>query len=195
MIFDSLRALVLRTRSYRSYDQSRPAEEDLLLSLVDTARFSASAGNLQPLRYRLCTAKDEVEGMTTLTKWAAYLTDITLPPDGHHPTAYIVICHDTDVSPVSPMSMVDVGIAAEVIALGATEAGYGSCMIGSFDKSGVSAFLSIPKNLTPVLVMALGTPDESVLISAVNHGDTKYFRDDAGLHFVPKRELEDVIVN
>ena len=43
--------------------------------------------------------------------------------------------------------------------------------------------------------MALGTPDESVLISAVVRGDTKYFRDDAGLHFVPKRELEDVIVN
>ncbi|MBQ7474546.1 MAG: nitroreductase family protein [Clostridia bacterium] len=194
MIFDSLRALVLRARSYRSFDPSRPIEEDVMTELVDTARLSSSAGNLQPLKYRLCTERDEVEGMTSLTKWAAYLKDVTLPPDGHHPTGYIVICHDTSISPVTPMSTVDVGIAAEAIALGAAEMGYGGCMIGSFDKSGVAAFLSIPKNLTPVLVMALGTPDESVLISKISHGDIKYFRDDAGLHFVPKRDLEDVIV-
>ena len=194
MIFESLRALVLRARSYRSFDQSRPAEEDMLLRLVDTARLSSSAGNMQPLKYRLCTELDETAGMTSLTKWAAYLKDVTLPPPGHFPTAYIVICHDTDVCPITTMTTVDVGIAAEAIALGAAEEGYGGCMIGSFDKSGVSAFLSLPKNLTPVLVMALGTPDESVLISQVTRGDVKYFRDDAGLHFVPKRDLEDVIV-
>lgn len=194
MTFRSLRDLVLRARSYRSFDPRRPIEEDVMTELVDTARLSSSAGNLQPLKYRLSVDREEVEGMTSLTRWAAYLKNVTLPPEGHRPTGYITICHDTSVSPIGDMSMIDVGIAAEALALGAAEMGFGGCMIGSFDKSGVSAFLSLPKNLTPVLVLALGTPDESVLISKVSRGDIKYFRDDAGLHFVPKRDLEDVIV-
>ena len=43
--------------------------------------------------------------------------------------------------------------------------------------------------------ITLNTPKESPIICSIGEdGSTKYFRDDANLHFVPKRQAEDVIV-
>ncbi|MBR4934171.1 MAG: nitroreductase family protein, partial [Clostridia bacterium] len=114
---------------------------------------------------------------------------------GEEPTDFIVICHDTSVSPISEYSTMDVGIVAQTINLAACEKGFGCCMIGSFDKKATAELFSLPENLIPVLVLALGTPKESPIICSIGEdGSTKYFRDDANLHFVPKRQAEDVIV-
>ena len=193
MIFETVKQIVAATRSYRSFDPSRPIEYETMRELVDTARYCPSAANLQPLKYRI-VAGDEADAVLPLTRWAGYFKDIKLPPEGKAPTGYIVILHDTSVSPETDYSKMDVGIAAEVIMLAAAELGYGGCMIGSFDREGLKKALSVPEGLTPALVLALGTPDETVLITDVKDGDVKYFRDDRGLHFVPKRSLEDVIV-
>lgn len=46
-----------------------------------------------------------------------------------------------------------------------------------------------------LLVVALGKPKETVKLETVGpDGDTKYWRDENGVHHVPKRLLEDVIV-
>jgi nitroreductase len=42
-----LRDLILANRSYRRFHQEEPIAEAVLLQLVDLARLSASAGNLQ----------------------------------------------------------------------------------------------------------------------------------------------------
>ena len=193
MIFETVKQIVAATRSYRSFDPSRPIEYETMREIIDTARYCPSAANLQPLKYRV-VAGEEVDAVLPLTRWAGYFKDIKLPPEGRVPTGYIVMLHDISVSPETDYSKMDVGIAAEVIMLAAAELGYGGCMIGSFDRDGLKNALSIPEGLKPVLVLALGTPDETVLIPDVKDGDTKYFRDDWGLHFVPKRSLEDVMI-
>ncbi len=193
MIFETVKQIVAATRSYRSFDPSRPIEYDVMREIIDAARYCPSAANLQPLKYRI-VAGDETDAVLPLTRWAGYFRDIKLPPDGRTPTGYIVILHDTSVSPETDYSKMDVGIAAEVIMLAASELGYGGCMIGSFDRDGIKKALGVPDGLVPVLVLALGTPDETVLITEVKDGDVKYFRDGKGLHFVPKRSLEEVVI-
>ena len=124
---------------------------------------------------------------------AAALVNVKLPPEGHAPTAYIVICCDTTVEPNTTRVLRDIGISAQTIMLAATEVGLGGCMIGSFSPDRVSTALNIPEKYRPMLVLALGKPDEKVeLIEAVD-GNVTYYRKN-GIHYVPKRTLEDIII-
>jgi nitroreductase len=149
--------------------------------------------NLQPLKYRIVTG-DEVARLLPLTRWAAALKDKKLPPENHGPSAFIVICHDNAVTPFNPIFLKDVGITAEVIMLSATEAGYGGCIIGSANPDAVCECLSIPKSLEPKLVLALGVPDETVVLTEAENGSVAYYRDENNVHYAPKRKLEDIII-
>jgi len=53
-----IRDLILKNRSYRRFYQEVSIELETLRELVDLARLSASAGNVQPLKYILsCNPK------------------------------------------------------------------------------------------------------------------------------------------
>ena len=54
-------------------------------------------------------------------------------------------------------------------------------------------FLNIPEHLDPVFVLALGRPIEDVRLTKMENGDYKYYRDENGVHYVPKRPLEDIL--
>ena len=190
-----IRDLVIENRSYRSFDESKKLGREDLMDLADTARLCASAVNRQPLKYRLVYERDEVEEVLSYTHWAGLLPDVKLPPDGHHPTAFILICCDTTVTAEPKSADTDCGIAAQTILLMAAEQGFGGCMLGAFDREKTAMALRIPKKLSPMLLIALGVPDETVFLCELpESGSTDYFRDKAGLHFVPKRSLDDVIV-
>lgn len=190
-----IRDTVIKSRSYRSFDESKKISRDELLELVDTARFCPSAVNRQPLKYRLVYEPEEVEEFLAITKWAGLLPDTKLPPDGHHPAAFIVMCCDTTITENVDSARFDAGIAAQTIMLQAAESGYGGCMIGAFDPAEASKTLLIPKKYKPIVALALGVSDELVLICNIpDNGDTKYFRDHANIHFVPKRSLEDIVI-
>lgn len=191
-----LRDLVLQNRSYRTFDESNPVTREMLLEWVDNARLTPSAVNAQPLKYRLVDTKEGVEKVLPHTAWAGALKDITLPPEGKHPTAFVVICHDTTVRENPASSEKDVGIAAMTLLLSATEAGYGGCMIGAFNRDRVGEVLRIPEKYVPVLLVALGKPDELVFLTEPKDKDNViYYRDDHNLHFVPKRKLEDILID
>lgn len=191
-----LRDLVLQNRSYRTFDESDPVTREMLLEWVDNARLTPSAVNAQPLKYRLVDTKEGVEKVLPHTAWAGALKDITLPPEGKHPTAFVVICHDTTVRENPASSEKDVGIAAMTLLLSATEAGYGGCMIGAFNRDRVGEVLRIPEKYVPVLLVALGKPDELVFLTEPRDKDNViYYRDDHNLHFVPKRKLEDILID
>ncbi len=68
-------------------------------------------------------------------------------------------------------------------------------MLGSIQRDRLRELLSIPEKLDILLVLALGQPKETVVLTEVAPGgDIKYFRDEAGIHYVPKRRLEDIII-
>jgi nitroreductase len=187
-----LRELIEKNRSYRRFRQEVSVESETLRQLVDLARLSPSAGNMQPLRYVLsCDAGTNALIFPNLV-WARYLGNWPGPPEGERPSAYIIVLEDTRVD--HPLHC-DHGIAAQSILLGATERGLGGCIIGSINKTKLRQVLNIPERYEVLLVLALGKPKEEVVIEGIPlDGSLKYWRDARDVHHVPKRALDDVIL-
>lgn len=69
-------------------------------------------------------------------------------------------------------------------------------MFGASNKQALAEALHIPERYEVILVIALGKPKEVVVLEEVTDPqDIKYWRDEQGVHHVPKRKLEDIIVN
>jgi nitroreductase len=184
--------IVRRNRSYRRFRQDAPIDLDTLRGLIDLARLSASARNLQVLRYVLsCDPATNARIFTTLA-WAGYLPDWPGPIEGERPAAYIVVVGDPAAG---PFIAVDSGLAMQNILLGAVEKGLGGCIIGSVQRKKLCEILNIPEPYEIQFVVALGTPLETVVIEEIGRdGDVKYWRDADAVHHVPKRRLEDLIL-
>lgn len=185
--------LVKKNRSFRAFHTGETIPEERLRAWIDTARHCPSARNTQPLKYRIVTKQAELDAVLPTTYWAGSL-GLQLPPLGQAPTAYIVICHDTSLSPVSGFSQMDVGIAAQTIMLCAAEEGFGGCMIGSVKADVVSEALQIPAHLAPQLVLGLGVPNENVVLTDAKDGAVRYYRDEENTHYVPKRPLDEILI-
>ncbi len=123
-----LKNLILKNRSYRRFDQKHGIELSTLRELVDLARLSGSAGNLQPLKYILSSDPKTNETIFSFLVWAKYLKDWKGPAEGERPTAYIIMLWDTSICP-SKMHY-DAGIYAQSILLGAVEKGLGRVHAG-----------------------------------------------------------------
>ena len=68
-------------------------------------------------------------------------------------------------------------------------------LIGSYRPDRVAAAFHIPERYAPTLVVALGKPDEEITLVPVGEdGDIRYYRDENGHHFVPKRSLEEILI-
>lgn len=189
---DNFSNLVFRNRSYRRFDESCPIPRETLVELVELTRFTASAANLQPLKYILC-ADEETNGLVfPCLAWAAYLKDWDGPAPGERPSAYIVMLIDEGITKEAGW---DAGIAAQTITLGATEKGLGGCIIASINKEKLRTALAIPNSLQIRLVLALGKPAETVVVEDIKPGgDIRYWRDAKEVHHVPKRKREELVV-
>lgn len=188
-----LKDLVLKNRSYRRFHESESISSDTLRELVDLARLSASAANLQPLKFLLAHTRAQAAAVFPHLAWAGYLTDWPGPCEGERPAAYIIILGDKEVRPSFDC---DHGIAAQSILLGAAEKGLGGCMIGAINREALRKSLQLPERYEIILVVALGKPKETVVIEPVGEdGSIKYWRDEGGVHHVPKRSLEEIILD
>lgn len=189
---NSLHDLVLKTRSYRRFDESHAIGIETLEKLLGLARCTASGANRQPLKYIL-SADPETNGrIFPCLAWAGYLKNWKGPEPGERPSAYMVILVDETIS---ENIWCDDGIAAQTILLGAVEMGLGGCMIGAIQKDKLRQEFNIPGHFRIQLVLALGKPAEKVVIEDLEPGgDIKYWRDKNDVHHVPKRKLEELIV-
>ena len=187
-----IKDLILKNRSCRRFYQEHSIDINTLKQLVDLARLSASAGNLQPLKYILSCDPEKNALIFPCLAWAGYLKDWEGPVEGERPSAYIIILGDTQISKVFGC---DHGIASQSILLGAAEKGLGGCMIGSIHREQLHNALHIPERYEILLVLALGKPREKAVIEEIGpDGDIKYWRDSKGVHHVPKRPLDEIII-
>jgi nitroreductase len=187
----NLKELILKTRSYRRFDESYKIDNQTIESLIDLARLSPSGANKQPLKYLYFNTVKECNRIFPFLAWAGYLPDWPGPEKGERPSAYIIILGDKLISDIFG---VDHGIAAHCILLGATDAGFGGCIIGSIKRDELSNELSIPDNFEILLILALGKPVENVILEDIKNADVKYFRDINKNHHVPKRSLKELII-
>ena len=187
-----IKDLILKNRSYRRFHQEVAIEHETLRELVDLARCSASATNRQPLKYILSCDPERNALIFQHLRWAGLLKDWPGPSEGERPSAYIIVLGDTEIS---KNFMVDHGIAAQSILLGAVDKGLGGCMLAAIERDGLRKDLKIPERYEILLTIALGKPKEKVVLETVGpDGNTNYWRDKDSIHHVPKRKLEDIII-
>ncbi len=157
------------------------------------ARLSPSGANLQPLKYYLSNDSNENLEIFETLRWAGYLKEWPGPAEGEHPSAYIVIVHDKQITESIGC---DQGFAAQTILLGAVENGCGGCVIASIDKPRLAEILALPNHLEILMVIALGYPKESVRIEPMTNPDqVSYWRDAKQIHHVPKRPISEILLN
>lgn len=184
--------LVMKNRSYRRFFEEEKITQEMLLKLVEYARFVPSGANKQALKYYIASEKSYNEKIFETLGWAGYLKDWQGPVVGERPAAYIILVQDSSYKMATSF---DAGIAAQTILLGAAEIGLGGCMIGNIQTEKLKQVLNLAENLEIVLVIALGKPKESVVIETMDiKGDIKYWRDENQIHHVPKRKLDDIII-
>ncbi len=187
-----IKDLVFENRSRRRFQEDVSIEMDTLKELVDLARCSASGANRQPLKYILSSDPEKNKKIFPNLFWAAALKDWPGPAEGERPSAYVVILLDKELS---ESAGVDQGIAAQSILLGAVEQGFGGCMMAAINRDGLREVLQIPDRFDILLTIALGKPDEEVVMETVGpDGDTNYWHDENGVHHVPKRPLDEIII-
>lgn len=188
-----VKELIRKNRSYRRFYQDVQITLTELKELVDLARISSSGMNQQSLKYVLSNSQDRNEKIFEHLKWAGYIKDWGGPKEGERPSAYIIIVNDKGIS---KNFFWDHGIASTNILLGATDKGYGGCTITSLNRKALTEELKLTEEYEILMVIALGKPKEEVILYDIEKDeDIKYWRDEKQVHHVPKRKLEDIILD
>lgn len=186
-----LKDLVLQNRSYRKFHANKKVSQETLTELVDLARITPSSKNRQPLKYLLLTEQTDTDFLFQQLQWAWHLKDWAGPSVEERPAAYIVMLLDTNLNEYAD---IDAGISAQTILLGAVEKELGGCIIRTVNHYEVRKRFQLAEEMKIVLVIAIGYPNQEVqLCSPDKNGEIVYFEKE-GIHFVPKRGIEDLII-
>ncbi|MDO5484289.1 MAG: nitroreductase family protein [Desulfovibrionaceae bacterium] len=186
------RQLVEAARTCRRFHEDKPLSMNDLEWLIDCARLSPCGRNAQELRFILVGQGETCQKLFPLTRWAGALKDWGGPHPGERPTAFIAVLTPEGGKEIHYW---DTGIACQTMQLAASSRGWGCCMIQSFDHQAVPALLDVPKGMTVALVLGLGVSKEERRIAPMPaDGSFAYWRDEAGVHYVPKRSLQELIL-
>lgn len=184
-----IKELALKNRAYRRYDGSYKVDRETLLELIEIARLSSCGSNRQILRYGIFDDEKSRELISSSLIWAGLLTEWPGPEVDKRPSAYIGIFKEKTESGAFA---IDTGIAATNILLGAVERGLGGCMFASF--TGLNGKLGVDSKYELTMIIAIGKPAEEIVVEDVVNGDVRYYRDEDGVHHVPKRSVEELIL-
>jgi len=186
------KALAEAARTCRRFHEEQPLGMTDLEWLVDCARLAPSAKNGQELRFTLVENGETCQKLFALTRWAGALKDWGGPHPGERPTGFVAILMPENGK---ELACFDVGIAAQTIQLAASSRGWGCCMIQAFDHQAAPALLHVPDGMKIALVLGLGVAKEKRVVAAMSEAvATPYWRDADGVHYVPKRSLEELII-
>nr|HID58579.1 nitroreductase [Desulfobacterales bacterium] len=179
---------VLNRRTIRRF-KSVPISGDILRKLVNAARVAPSAANIQPLEYVVVTDFTLRQDVFEALRWAAYIKPPWRPEEYERPVAYIVVLVNSRIK--TDEFPRDVGASIENMMLVALEEGIGSCWLRAVDRKIIRKSLNIPEHMEIDSVLALGYPRESPVMVEMTDS-IRYWRE-SGVHYVPKRRLEDII--
>lgn len=182
---------VEKNRTIRRFNTSKSITDADLTYCLECARKTASAGNLQRLRYITVNGR-EAQKVFPMISLGGYLPPEKKPTVDVAPSAYIVLTCSSE-NPDANL-LIDVGISAEAITLAASERSIGACIIRNFNKEYFSSLVA-GEFSHPILVIALGYPaEEAKTVEAHGNDSLKYYKDDAETNIVPKLTLSDLII-
>lgn len=147
--------VIKKRRSIRSF-KKEPIPDDILLQILEAARWAPSAGNLQPWHF-IVVKNNEVKKLLAM----AALNQMFIAE------AYVVIvvCAIPSVSASrygvrgeKLYCLQDTAAAIQNMLLAAASLGIGSCWVGAFDEERVKNILRLPHYARPVAIVPMGYP-------------------------------------
>lgn len=182
---------IMQRRTIRKFER-RKADREELIKLVDCARVAAYGANVQPLKFAVIDDKKMLEDIYPFTKWAGYLTD-GAPREDERPAAYIAVLGDREIK-ANGQFEVEAGAAVTTMMLEAVEMGLATCWLGALQREEIKKLLGLDEKLDVVYLLAVGYPKQESKMVDMRGGDVKYFVDDNGAVNVPKRTLDEVLI-
>ena len=144
-------------QSCRSYDATRPVEEEKLSAILESARLSPSACNGQPYHFSVCRGENAKAvakattgmGMNKFAADAPVLLVISEKP-------YVKSAAVGAKLKKNDYRSIDIGIAAAYITAEAAAQGLGTCILGWFDNDDIRRICSLDGAVR--LVITIGYP-------------------------------------
>ncbi len=145
---------VFARRSIRKF-QSRPVEEEKIEILLRAAMAAPSAHNQQPWAILVLDERETLDGISRVHPYAQMLRQA--------PLAFLVL-GTMDKLKTELFWPQDCAAAVENVMVEAVNQGLGSCWMGVYPvqelQDALGALLSVPPNLMPFALIALGYPGE-----------------------------------
>lgn len=146
---DMLNFLLTR-RSIRRFKPD-PVPDELLIKILDVARYAPSARNSQPWAFIVVKDPEIKKKLANVHIWAKPLENA--------PVGVVIACNN-EVSPES--YQVDCANATMQLMLAAHAVGLGSVWLQTLRNiSEVQEIIGLPKNYVPIAMLALGFPNET----------------------------------
>ena len=151
----NLQDIISQRRSIRKYT-NQPISKEVIEQLLESARLSPSACNLQPWMFYVCESE---QAKTAVRE--------SYPREWFNAAqTYIVICGNHDQSwkrahDGKDHCDIDIAIATEHICLAAACLGVGTCWVCNFDAAKLKADMQLPQHLEPIVILPLGYPAET----------------------------------
>ncbi|MDR2956166.1 MAG: nitroreductase family protein [Prevotella sp.] len=150
-----LRELIENRYSVRAY-LSRPVEKEKIDYILECARLSPSACNLQPWIFYVVISEEVLDKVHMAYDREWYKTA----------PVNIIVCKNTSVSwkrsntDGKDHGDIDAAIASEHICLAAHEIGLGTCWICNFNPEILSRALALPSDVEPIAIFPIGYINE-----------------------------------
>lgn len=150
---DAIEAILTR-RSIRQY-ASGTIPDETVRTLLEAAMAAPSARNLQPWTFVLLDDRAILDAIPDFHPHAKMLRNAPLA---------ILVCADTTRQPLEGYWLQDCAAATQNLLLAAHALGLGACWVGVQPReereAGLRRLLSLPNEIRPVALVALGWPAE-----------------------------------
>lgn len=189
MQYDELKQLLTQTRTTRRFKSDSTLNNEDLREILDLARLTSSAKNMQPLKYILVTKEEYVTKLAQTAQWAAHLQEWN-QSENERPCAFILMLND---QMIDGFPMFDAGAAFTAISLGAKTKGLATAPLASIDKALCKELFVIPDCYDVMIGIAVGIGNEKIELIHTDEFDTNYYRKEDETHVVPKRSMQQII--
>ncbi len=154
----TLRRIIRSRFSCRRFHR-RPVPREVVLALLDDARWAPSGGNLQPWRFVVVERSPVTRELAAAAHGQGSVAEAPL---------VVVVCAVPAESAsrygmrgVRLYSIQDAAAATQNLLLSATARGLGSCWVGAFDEEQAATVLGLPPGWRPLAMVPLGYPAEA----------------------------------
>ena len=178
-------------RTVRRFKQSALKKDDIM-KIIDCARLAPYAANLQPLKFSVVTDEQIRRQMYPHIKYAGYIPDWD-PEFEETPPVFIALLCDTSLKPAEK-SECDSGAAAMSMCLCAESLGISSCWLGAINRAEIKNILSLDESLEVTYLLGLGYAAQCGEVFDMKDSVKYYFDENGDVH-VPKRTLDEIIVD